>query len=83
MPRETAPRTPAIERCEPAEVGPLGQIRFAENDRARFAQPADDRRIPGTLLLTSASDPAVVCMLSPVAMLSFTRIGMPWSGPRT
>ncbi len=30
----------------------------------------------------SASDPAVVCSLSPVAMLSFSRIGMPCSGKR-
>jgi hypothetical protein len=38
---------------------------------------------PGTLLWTNASEPAVVCMRSAVAMLSFTRIGMPCSGPRT
>src|ERR1700682_2612241 len=30
-----------------------------------------------------ASEPAVVCMRSPVSMLSLTRIGMPCSGPRT
>ncbi len=29
-----------------------------------------------------ASEPAVVCWLSPVAMLSFSRIGMPCSGSR-
>src|SRR5215467_9002266 len=31
----------------------------------------------------SASDPAVVCILSPVPMLSLRRTGIPWSGPRT
>ena len=32
---------------------------------------------------TSARAPAVVSILSAVAMLSFSKIGMPWSGPRT
>src|SRR5215468_9018480 len=31
----------------------------------------------------SASDPAVVCMLSPVSMLSLSSTGIPCSGPRT
>ena len=31
----------------------------------------------------SASEPALVLILSPVAMLSFSRTGMPCSGPRT
>jgi hypothetical protein len=31
----------------------------------------------------SANDPAVVCIESPVSMLSFSRIGIPCSGPRT
>src|ERR671935_977930 len=30
-----------------------------------------------------ASEPAVVCILSPVSMLSFSRTGMPCSGPST
>src|SRR5215470_18155065 len=30
-----------------------------------------------------ASDPAVVCILSPVSMLSLSSTGMPCSGPRT
>src|SRR5262249_16791457 len=30
-----------------------------------------------------ANEPAVVCIESPVSMLSFNRTGMPWSGPRT
>jgi hypothetical protein len=37
------------------------------------------RRAPAS---ASASEPAVVCWASPVAMLSFTRIGMPSSGRR-
>ena len=32
---------------------------------------------------TSAIDPAVVCIRSCVSMLSLSRTGMPWSGPRT
>src|SRR5712691_3544010 len=34
-------------------------------------------------LPASANDPAVVCILSPVSMLSLSRTGMPWSGPST
>src|SRR5205085_1246043 len=34
-------------------------------------------------LPSSASDPAVVCILSPVSMLSLSRIGIPSSGPMT
>src|SRR6266581_1643996 len=34
-------------------------------------------------LPSSASEPAVVCILSCVSMLSLTMTGMPWSGPRT
>src|SRR3954452_14326461 len=37
----------------------------------------------GTLLPDSAREPAVVSIVSFVAMLSLIRIGMPWSGPRT
>src|SRR5712692_3280112 len=32
---------------------------------------------------TRANDPALVCILSPVSMLSFKSTGMPWSGPIT
>src|SRR5437899_11293697 len=32
---------------------------------------------------TSAKDPALVCMRSPVSMLSLSSTGMPWSGPST
>src|SRR5207244_10068961 len=31
----------------------------------------------------SAKEPAVVCILSPVSMLSLSSTGMPWIGPRT
>src|SRR5947208_10771013 len=47
--------------------------------RSRFAIPAS----LGTFDPNRASDPAVVSILSAVATLSFTRIGIPWSGPRT
>ncbi len=36
-----------------------------------------------TVLPSSASEPAVVCMRSAVSKLSFTRMGMPWRGDRT
>src|SRR5712692_10025411 len=32
---------------------------------------------------TRPSDPAAVCILSPVPTLSLRRTGIPWSGPRT
>ena len=47
--------------------------------RRRFATSAASA---GTLAPTRASEPAVVCIASAVAMLSFTTIGMPCSGPR-
>src|SRR5229473_6703829 len=34
-------------------------------------------------LPTSANEPALVCILSPVSMLSLTSTGRPWSGPST
>ena len=36
----------------------------------------------GTSLNRRAREPAVVCILSCVAMLSLSKTGMPWSGPR-
>src|SRR5207245_1070490 len=51
------------------------------------APPA--RRLAATVesrtagLPTSAKDPALVCILSPVSMLSLIRTGMPCSGPST
>ena len=37
----------------------------------------------GTFDPTSASEPAVVCIRSAVAIASFRTTGIPWSGPRT
>lgn len=50
--------------------------------------PASRRRATtnasrGTTLPRSAHEPAVVSILSFEAMLSLTRKGMPWSGPRS
>src|SRR6266478_5809849 len=64
--------------------------KFAHSDRFAFPRitaPAVRKRFTtteseGTILPTSANDPAVVCILSAVARLSFTRIGMPCNGPR-
>ena len=50
----------------------------APASRSCFTSLASD----GTRLWRSASDPAVVCIASSVAMLSFTSTGIPWSGPR-
>ncbi len=63
---------------------------FAHSERfvlpRRTAPASRSRRTTnasaGGFAPTSASDPAVVAMRSAVSMLSFTRIGMPWSGPR-
>jgi hypothetical protein len=79
----SAARAPAIERCVAAKVRPLRKICFAENDGAGGAQTSHHHRSEGTMLPTSARDPAVVCILSAVARLSFTRIGMPCHGPRS
>ena len=65
--------------------------KFAHSERLalpRMTAPAARKRFTtteseGTMLPTSASDPAVVCILSAVARLSFTRIGMPCNGPRS
>ena len=45
-----------------------------------FAATVESRRAG---LPTSASDPAEVCILSPVSMLSLSSTGMPCSGPST
>ena len=65
--------------------------KFAHSERFVFpritAPPA--RRLAATVesffagLPTSANEPALVCIRSPVSMLSFTSTGMPWSGPST
>src|SRR6266478_5125824 len=65
--------------------------KFAHSDRFAFPRmtaPAARNRATitasaGTRLLTNAREPAVVCMLSSVAILSFTRTGIPCNGPRT
>ena len=36
----------------------------------------------GAMEPAKANDPAVVCMRSPVSMLSLMSTGTPWSGPR-
>jgi hypothetical protein len=64
---------------------------FAHSERLvlpRMTAPAERRRSTTNASCFartpfSASDPAVVAIRSPVAMLSFTRIGIPCSGPRT
>src|SRR5439155_27006531 len=45
-----------------------------------FAATVESRRAG---FPTSANDPALVCILSPVSMLSLSRTGMPCKGPRT
>src|SRR4029453_13854374 len=64
--------------------------KFAHSERFAFPRitaPAARKRFTttesaGTVLPTSASDPAVLCILSAVARLSFTKIGIPCRGPR-
>src|SRR5215471_1743183 len=65
--------------------------KFAHSDRLVLprmtAPPA--RSLPATVeslvagLPTSANDPALVCIASPVSMLSFNSTGMPCNGPST
>ena len=65
--------------------------KFAHSERLVFprmtAPPA--RRFAATVESRSAgwpksaNEPAVVCIRSPVSMLSFSRTGMPWRGPNT
>src|SRR6266446_9683634 len=65
--------------------------KLAHSDRfalPRMTAPAVRKRFTttesaGTVLPTSAREPAVVCILSLVARLSFTMIGIPCSGPRS
>jgi hypothetical protein len=65
--------------------------KFAHSERfalPRITAPAS-RNCPTTVASRagatspSANDPAVVLIRSAVSMLSFTRTGIPWSGPRT
>src|SRR6266516_1110198 len=79
--------------CPPRPLQPLEECvdrKFAHSLRfvlPRITAPAARRRKAmnasfGGFVPASARDPAVVIILSAVAMLSFNRIGMPCSGPR-
>src|ERR1700737_2476215 len=80
--------------CPPRPDQPLvasNDRKFAHSERLVLprmtAPPA--RKLAATVessvagLPTSANDPALVCILSPVPMLSLRSTGMPWSGPST
>src|SRR4051812_44677507 len=80
--------------CPPRPDQPLidsNERKFAHSERLVLprmtAPPA--RRFAATVescgagLPNRANDPAVVCILSPVSMLSFSSTGMPCSGPST
>src|SRR5712671_6402622 len=80
--------------CPPRPDQPLmdsKERKFAHSDRVVFpritAPPA--RRLAATVesrtggVPTSAKEPALVCILSPVSMLSFRSTGMPCKGPST
>src|SRR5882672_1834180 len=80
--------------CPPRPDQPLidsKERKFAHSERfvlpritappaRRFAATVESRKagVP-----TSASDPALVCILSPVSMLSLSNTGMPCNGPST
>ena len=93
MPRRPAASAPAVEveprildrrRDEAAEVGPLGQVGLAQDDGPARAAGGDQPRVarrPGCRP-ARASRPSSPCA-SRVAMLSLTRTGIPWRGPRT
>src|SRR5207249_970077 len=80
--------------CPPRPDHPLtdsNDRKFAHSERfvlpRMTAPPA--RRFAATVescsagMPTSANDPALVCILSPVSMLSLSKTGMPCSGPNT
>src|SRR5713226_1340457 len=80
--------------CPPRPDQPLidsKERKFAHSERLVLpkitAPPA--RRLAATVesrdagVPTSAKDPALVCILSPVSMLSLSRTGMPCKGPST
>src|SRR5882724_6950425 len=80
--------------CPPRPDQPLidsKERKFAHSERLVLprmtAPPA--RKLAATVesclagLPTSANEPALVCILSPVPMLSLSSTGMPWRGPRT
>src|SRR5947208_3437124 len=80
--------------CPPRPDQPLidsNERKFAHSDRlvlARITAPPA-RRFAATVeswvagAPTNANDPADVCILSPVSMLSLSRTGMPCRGPST
>src|SRR5262249_53879552 len=79
--------------CPPRPLQPLDECvdrKFAHSLRfvlPRITAPAARRRATRNASAcafapSSASDPAVVCMRSDVAMLSLINTGMPCSGPR-
>src|ERR1700737_4494903 len=80
--------------CPPRPDQPLidsNERKFAHSERLVLprmtAPPA--RKLAATVesrfagVPTSANDPALVCILSPVSMLSLSRTGMPCRGPST
>src|SRR5205823_8064495 len=80
--RPPRPDQPLVEKKE---------RKFAHSERfvlPRITAPAA-RKLAATVesfsadLPASANDPAVVCILSPVSMLSLSSTGMPCSGPAT
>src|SRR5215218_3107832 len=87
-------RTYGLRDWPPRPLHPLDECverKFAHSLRVvlpRMTAPAARRRAATCASLcgfapTSASEPAVVCILSAVAMLSLMSTGMPCSGPRT
>src|SRR6185369_5267974 len=86
-------RAYGLRHCPPRPLQPLDEWlerKFAHSLRLvlpRSTAPASRSRAAmkasrGTGTPARAREPAVVCILSAVAMLSFTRMGRPWSGPR-
>src|SRR2546426_5089539 len=86
-------RAYGLRHCPPRPLQPLDdrvERKFAHSER--FALPSSTapaarsrstrKASRGGVTPESASDPAVLCIRSRVATLSFTRTGMPWSGPR-
>src|SRR5256885_2008339 len=86
-------RAYGLRHCPPRPLQPLDdrvERKFAHSER--FALPSSTapaarsrstrKASRGGVTPESASDPAVLCIRSRVATLSFTSTGMPWSGPR-
>src|SRR5438445_12692439 len=86
-------RAYGLRHCPPRPLQPLDdrvERKFAHSER--FALPSSTapaarsrstrKASRGGVTPESASDPAVLCIRSRVATLSFTSTGMPWSRPR-